>query len=295
MPQYIGRFAPSPTGPLHIGSLTAALASYLDAKAHQGQWLLRMEDLDPPRELTGASQAILDTLVAHGLHWDGQLLWQSQRLKTYQQVVEQLLSSHKAFYCYCSRSDLLTSNGIHNGHCSGHQELPNQAFTIRLKMTDKAVDFEDGIYGHFSQHLQREIGDVVLKRKDGLFAYQLAVVVDDAYQNISHCVRGSDLLDSTPRQIFLQQALGLTTPHYFHIPVITNSRGQKLSKQTFAKPLKASSACDNLLTVLAFLNQRQPPVNCHQQVEGILDWAVSHWSRQDLSNATIVTKNPKGL
>ncbi|MEE8057234.1 MAG: tRNA glutamyl-Q(34) synthetase GluQRS [Pseudomonadales bacterium] len=284
MTEYIGRFAPSPTGLLHIGSLIGALASYLDAKANKGLWLVRIEDLDPPREMPGAASAILNSLQHHGMHWDGEVLWQSQRHIAYRQVIEQLLDTGQAFYCTCSRNDLQTHAGIYPGTCRGQQLQPNQKFAIRLQVDDKTVSFDDAIQGHFSQQLQQQVGDVVLQRKDGLFAYQLAVVVDDAYQGISHIVRGSDLLDSTARQAFLQQVLGFITPHYAHFPVITNQQGQKLSKQTLAEPLCAATAYDNVLKALAFLNQPPPPTHLHKRLEETIAWATAHWSPENISN-----------
>lgn len=280
MTEYIGRFAPSPTGPLHLGSLIGALASYLDARANKGQWLLRIEDLDPPREIAGAADSIVSCLQRHGLHWDGEILWQSQRQQAYQHAIDTLLNNHQAFFCSCSRSDLQASQGIYSGNCRDRQQQPEQPFAIRLQVDDQTLGFEDGIQGHFHQQLQQQVGDVVLQRKDGLFAYQLAVVIDDAAQGITDIVRGSDLLDSTPRQIFLQRALGLNTPRYAHFPVICNPQGQKLSKQTFAPALNTATPGDNLLLALAFLRQPLPPRSHQQHIEGIIDWAVAHWSRQ---------------
>ncbi|ARN73496.1 tRNA glutamyl-Q(34) synthetase GluQRS [Oceanicoccus sagamiensis] len=279
MNDYIGRFAPSPTGLLHIGSLIGALASFLDARANQGQWLLRMEDLDPPREMPGAASAILQSLEDHGLAWDGEVLWQSQRHDAYRQVIDDLLLANKAFYCTCSRSDLQASHGIYQGQCRGCVTPPaDQDFALRLQVDDRVVSFDDAIQGRFSQQLDNDVGDVVLQRKDGLFAYQLAVVVDDAYQAISHVVRGSDLLDSTPRQIYLQQVMAYTTPGYTHIPVITNEQGDKLSKQTFAAPLDSHKAAKNIYLALMFLNQPLPPEDLSQRVDDILAWALANWS-----------------
>ena len=291
MTNYTGRFAPSPTGLLHIGSLIGAVASYLDARANNGKWLVRMEDLDPPREMPGAADAILQSLQDHGLHWDGEVLWQSQRLQAYQHTIEQLLANKQAFYCTCSRSDLQGSNGIYPGHCRGTQSPPIGESAIRLQVDNCEISFDDGIQGRFSQQLQREVGDFVLKRKDGLFAYQLAVVVDDANQQINHVVRGSDLLDSTPRQIFLQRQLGITTPHYTHIPVITNQQGQKLSKQTFAQAIDADNACHNLLAALDFLQQPLPPEECRQTPGDILRWAQQHWSIAAIPNTLAINEN----
>lgn len=283
MTNYVGRFAPSPTGLLHIGSLIGALASYLDARANGGRWLLRMEDLDPPREVAGAAQCILDALLAHGLQWDGEVLWQSQRHCAYQKALEQLLDQHKAFYCTCSRTDIQSTGGIYSGRCRGCQQRPDKAFAIRLQVPDQLQIFEDAIQGPFSQHLQEDVGDVVLLRKDQLYAYQLAVVVDDAFQGITHIVRGSDLLDSTPRQRFLQQQLAFSTPHYAHFPVITNQSGQKLSKQTFAPALNSNEACANVRLALKFLRQTLPPADACQSTQALLSWAVEHWSLQSVT------------
>ncbi len=283
MTDYIGRFAPSPTGDLHIGSLIGAVASYLDAKANQGKWLVRMEDLDPPREVPGAASSILQSLEDHGLLWDGEVLWQSDRHEVYQAAIEQLLETGHAFFCQCSRSELKNNNGIYIGKCRGQLSPPtdrgyDQDYAIRLQVPAETIVFDDLIQHHFSQHLERELGDFVLKRKDGLFAYQLAVVVDDAAQGVSHIVRGSDLLDSTPRQIYLQHCLNLPQPRYAHFPVIANALGQKLSKQTFAPALQAKQACSNLITALSFLQQPLPAKELQQQPEQILAWAVQHWS-----------------
>ncbi len=225
---YRGRFAPSPTGPLHLGSLTTALGSWLLARRAQGQWWIRVEDLDPPREVPGASTRQLDTLAAFGLYADGEVVWQSRRGALYQSAVDRLLDEGKAFHCHCSRAELATRNGVHH-RCIGRKQRVNPA--IRLRVTEDAlVSFEDGLQGTISQDVWREVGDFVLKRADGLWAYQLAVVVDDADQGMTDIVRGADLLDSTPRQILLQRALALPTPRYLHLPLITDAMGNKLSK-----------------------------------------------------------------
>lgn len=275
-----------------MGSLIGALASYLDARARQGQWLVRMEDLDPPREIAGAAQAILDCLQAHGLHWDNDVLWQSQRYPAYQQALDQLLAEDKAFYCSCSRAKLSTHGGIYNGHCRGCLTAPTQSHAIRLQVPGQVVRFDDTIQGHFEQQLENEVGDFVILRKDRLFAYQLAVVVDDAFQGITDVVRGSDLLDSTPRQIYLQQQLGLPTPSYAHFPVIHNAEGQKLSKQTFACAIKPDQATQNLLYALRFLQQSMPPYNRHPQ--DILEHAIKHWQPQAIPACIAMVELPNG-
>jgi glutamyl-Q tRNA(Asp) synthetase len=274
---YIGRFAPSPTGPLHFGSLLGAVASFLDARANHGSWLVRIEDIDPPREIAGASNAILQCLQAHGLLWDGEVCYQSRRDAAYRQALAQLLTANQAFYCSCSRIDLAASAGIYPGRCRNCRQPPLTPYAIRLQVDNSDISFVDSIQGPIAQTMAREVGDFVLFRKEGLPAYQLAVVVDDAAQGITHIVRGSDLLDSTPRQIFLQQRLQLPTPRYAHIPVITNLSGQKLSKQTFARALDNSSAAQNLLAVLEFLRQPLPPMGHRDSPRQLLDWAITHW------------------
>ncbi|WP_235015413.1 tRNA glutamyl-Q(34) synthetase GluQRS [Oceanicoccus sp. KOV_DT_Chl] len=232
-PPYIGRFAPSPTGLLHIGSLIGAVASYVDAKAHQGKWLVRIEDLDPPREITGAADAILHSLEQHGLHWDDSVMWQSQRHQAYQHTIEQLQSSNHIFYCSCSRSNLKANKGIYPGRCRHQQHPPKNAAAIRLVVPDQSIGFDDAIQGYYAQQLKQEVGDFVLQRKDGLFAYQLAVVVDDQQQQISHIVRGSDLLDSTPDKSGCNKYWGLTPPSMPTFPLSPINRG----KSSANKPL----------------------------------------------------------
>ncbi|HSB96568.1 MAG TPA: tRNA glutamyl-Q(34) synthetase GluQRS [Spongiibacteraceae bacterium] len=274
---YIGRFAPSPTGPLHFGSLLGALASFLDARANGGRWLVRIEDIDPQREVAGAAHDILKCLRSHGLWWDGEVWYQSRRSEFYRAAIAQLLAANRAFYCVCSRSELADSGGIYAGRCRACTLAPSAPYAIRLRVDDCDIVFSDGIQGSIHQNMAREVGDFVLFRKESLAAYQLAVVIDDAAQGITHVVRGSDLLDSTARQIFLQQRLALNTPHYAHIPVIANRDGQKLSKQTLAPALETGAAPQNLLAALEFLNQPPPEGNARDSVEQILCWAVAHW------------------
>lgn len=274
---YVGRFAPSPTGPLHFGSLLGALASFLDARANQGRWLVRIEDIDPPREIAGATQAILDCLLAHGLHWDDEVLQQSARINLYRQTCQQLLAAERAFYCTCSRTDLIGQHGIYSGRCRQCKQQPLTAHAIRLRVDDLTVCFDDAIQGYHEQNLLHEVGDFVIFRKENLPAYQLAVVVDDAAQGVTHIVRGSDLLDSTPRQIFLQRCLQLPQPRYAHIPVIANAFGQKLSKQTHANALDHRRAGENLRCALAFLRQPPPPLDLPTEPAAILNWAIAHW------------------
>ena len=240
---YIGRFAPSPTGPLHMGSLVAAMASFLDAKAHQGQWLLRIEDTDFDRNVKGADIDIITTLQRCGMHWDGEVTWQSQRTDLYDRALEQL--APWVFACSCSRKEIADSrimqgqedSLIYPGTCRYESNQSKPARSFRVRVPDAAyaiIQFKDRLLGEQEQNIATEVGDFVLKRADGFWAYQLAVVVDDAAQGISHIVRGSDLLDSTARQIYLQGLLDLPTPIYMHIPVVNNDKGEKLSKQTGA-------------------------------------------------------------
>lgn len=274
---YRGRFAPSPTGPLHMGSLLAALASFLDARHNSGSWLVRMEDLDPPREEAGAAARILDSLQSHGLHWDGDVLFQSQRGAAYAAALEQLAAAGQLFSCDCSRA-LLGPDGACCGNCRERQGLLAGPTATRVAVPPSChIEFADQIQGLVATALGAAAADFVVKRKDGLDAYQLAVVVDDAWQGVSHVVRGSDLLDSTPRQIFLQQLLGHPTPSYSHIPVLSDASGQKLSKQSHAAALDDQQAPANLRAALGFLYQREPPPALETARE-ILAFATRCWA-----------------
>jgi len=289
-PCYRGRFAPSPTGPLHFGSLVAALASFLDARAHQGQWRVRIEDIDPPREEPGATAAILKSLEAHHLFWDGDLLYQSQRHDAYHQALHTLSSQGLSYFCTCSRQDLQTSStqSIYNGHCR-HLHLPasrlQQPAAIRLNVErvllqlhlPSVIAFDDLIQGTQQQNLLSEVGDFVIHRKDELFAYQLAVVVDDIFQGITHVIRGADLLDSTARQLLLFHLLNAPVPVYGHVPLVMNQEGQKLSKQNRAPALDDHSPAKNIFQALRFLNQSPPATLEHEPLDNILNWAIDHW------------------
>lgn len=243
MSPYRGRFAPSPTGPLHFGSLVAAMASYLDAKAHHGSWLVRIEDVDFDRNIAGADHAILQSLQRCGMDWDEEVTWQSQRTALYQTALNRL--SDHVFACSCSRKEIadsrlragLSDSQIYPGTCRAGIANNKAARAYRLRVPEGAaacITFEDRLLGTQTQDLSSEVGDFVLKRADGFWAYQLAVVVDDAAQGITDVVRGADLLDSSARQIYLQTLLGYPTPRYLHVPVVTNQAGEKLSKQTGA-------------------------------------------------------------
>lgn len=249
---YRGRFAPSPTGPLHVGSLVAAVGSWLMARHHNGQWLLRIEDIDPPREMAGAAELHIETLAACGLRPDQPVLWQSTRNQAYSQAIDTLLHSGLAFECRCSRSDLSADVGVHRECVESHA---NRTPAIRLRVAEQRVAFDDAIQGHVEQSTHECIGDFVLRRADGLWAYQLAVVVDDAAQHVSHVVRGADLIDSTLRQILLQRALGLPTPRYAHLPMAVDASGRKMGKSTGARAIDWDNPLPALRIVLKFLGQ----------------------------------------
>jgi glutamyl-Q tRNA(Asp) synthetase len=270
---YIGRFAPTPTGPLHFGSLVAALASYLDSKANNGQWLLRIEDLDPPRENPEASELIPKQLKAHGLLWDGDIQFQSHHHQRYEDVLSTLKDKGLLFPCNCSRKDLASHQGLHHGVCKSTHLEPH---ALRFLVENKTIHFNDTVYGKYQQSLT-EVGDQILKRKDHLYSYQLAVLVDDFHARVTHVVRGVDLLDNTPRQIHLLQQLGWPVPLYLHIPLITNESGQKLSKQNQAKALNLNNPVGNLILALSFLNQALPPKPDQASAKQVLSWAIQHW------------------
>lgn len=282
---YTGRFAPSPTGPLHFGSLVCALASFIDARYHSGRWLVRVEDIDPPREVPGATTTILQQLSDHGLIWDGQLLYQSSRTEAYREAIENLKSSGAAYNCDCPRQRITALGGIYDGHCRDRKVTENAAVRLQVPAeTQATVRFSDLIMGDYSQNLSTEAGDFVVQRRDGLFSYQLAVTVDDQFQNISHIIRGADLIDSTPRQIYLQKCFGLFSADssvpltYGHLPMATNTEGQKLSKQNHAAALIVGQESQNLWLALEWLQQRPPTELQNESVQQILDWAIGNWA-----------------
>jgi glutamyl-Q tRNA(Asp) synthetase len=278
---YRGRFAPSPTGPLHFGSLVAALGSALRARSLNGQWLVRMEDLDPPREQAGAADAILRSLEAHGFQWDGAVMYQSQRTQAYLDSLDRLIRNGDVYPCGCTRKQIAAASdgrGIYPGTCRNGLAKGQQARALRMRTGPDPVVFHDRLQGPRQQCLETEVGDFIVRRADGLFAYQLAVVVDDAEQGITEVVRGSDLLDSTPRQIFLLQRLGQTIPDYLHLPVAVNSAGEKLSKQTHAPALDDKRPVPALIRALEFLGQRPPAELVDASVEELWRWAVQNWS-----------------
>ncbi|CAI8769647.1 MULTISPECIES: tRNA glutamyl-Q(34) synthetase GluQRS [Pseudomonas] len=274
---YIGRFAPTPSGYLHFGSLVAALASWLDARAVGGTWLVRMEDIDPPREAPGAQAAILNTLESYGLEWDGEVVYQSQRHEAYAEVLERLFRQGLAYACTCSRKQLEGYNGVYPGLCrnAGHSR---ENAAIRLRVPELVYHFDDRVQGHFQQHLGREVGDFVIRRRDGLYAYQLAVVLDDAWQGVTDIVRGADLLDNTPRQLYLQELLGLAQPRYLHVPLIVQPDGHKLGKSYRSPPLAADQATALLLRALRALGQTTEAGMEQGTPAEVLAHAALHWN-----------------
>ena len=284
--KYRGRFAPSPTGPLHFGSLVAAVGSYLDARAHGGEWLLRMEDVDTPRNVPGAAAGILATLEAYGFEWDGPVLWQSRRFEAYAAALERLIAAGLAYGCTCSRKEIADSGShpaidgglAYPGTCRDGLPAGRTARAWRLRVNDEPLAFVDRLQGRVLQHLESDVGDFVLRRADGLFAYQLAVAVDDEFQVISDVVRGADLLASTPRQIWLQRCLGYATPRYAHLPVASNAASEKLSKQTLAPALDVGQAGPTLVRALNFLGQGVPAELSAAPPAEVWTWALAHWS-----------------
>jgi glutamyl-Q tRNA(Asp) synthetase len=285
---YVGRFAPSPTGPLHAGSLVAAMASYLDARAHRGRWLLRIEDVDEARTVPGSAASIGHALSTLGMHADGDVVWQSTRKDLYAAALARL-DGH-VYPCGCSRREIADSrigtagdgSAIYPGNCRNGLAHGKTARAWRVRVPDpgaenECIAFEDRWAGWVTQHLATESGDFVLKRADGFWAYQLAVVVDDADQGVTHVVRGADLLDSTPRQIYLQRLLDVPSPRYMHVPVVSNAVGEKLSKQTGAQPLDLGRPLDTLLAAARFL---KIPVGGATSVEAFWDAALGAWAQR---------------
>ena len=290
---YCGRFAPSPTGPLHFGSLLAAAGSWLDARAAGGRWLLRIEDIDPPRESPGAADEILRTLEAFALHWDGPVLYQSRRRDAFDAALTALVEAGWVYPCGCSRKDVAAANaalgrpGAHTypGTCRSPGRAPRRSRVLRVRTTPEVLGMHDRLQGDFHQQLEREVGDFVVRRREGYIAYQLAVVVDDAAQGVTDVVRGVDLLDSTPRQLWLQQLLGLPAPRYMHLPVIALPGGEKLSKQTGAEALDPRRAGALAWRVLQCLAQA-PPAELEGAPPGELwTWAAAHWRPQHLAGS----------
>ena len=295
---YVGRFAPSPTGPLHFGSLVAATASYLEARTHRGQWLLRVEDIDPPREQVGATDAILKALDRYGFEWDAEVIRQSSRHERHVEALEALIERRLAYPCGCSRKDLADAprgplGTIYPGTCRDGCEATETA--IRLRTTNVPISFADKIQGLQTQRLENDSGDFVIRRRDGLIAYHLAVVVDDAIDAITEIVRGVDLMNSTPRQIWLQQLLGYRTPDYLHIPVITHPNGDKLSKLTGAKAVPMQDVTCALCAALVALRQNPPPMLLRGGLTDIWQWALENWQVQAMQGQTAVSTDSAAL
>ena len=282
---YTGRFAPSPTGPLHFGSLVAALASFLDARHHKGHWLLRIEDLDPPRETVQAAHTIIHQLMTLGLHWDGDILFQSTRLAYYDRVLEELARKGLTFPCVCSRKQ---TRGVYDGRCRKRswQDTTDQPFAIRTRVSARTITIVDRHVGEVTWQLESDVGDFIVRRKDRLHAYQLAVVIDDAFQQVSHVVRGNDLLSSTPRQLHLIQQLGYAAPSYLHLPIMTDADGFKLSKQYHAPPIDLTDPLGVLRRALVILGQSSQPEAA--DVTSLLKRASESWSVGNIPEAAAI-------
>ena len=277
--QYRGRFAPSPTGLLHLGSLVSALGSYLDARAHSGNWLVRIEDIDPTREQPGAGQSIIESLAAHGMHSDQPVQWQSQHSHYYEQALRQLEQQGQIYACCCNARARKRYQQQPCPCCALQLPFERGCSSWRLRLAaDSKVEFRDRYAGYQKQNLNSAVGDFTLQRRDGYYAYQLAVVVDDARARISHVVRGQDLLTVTPRQIYLQKALGLATPSYLHLPLVENSAGQKLSKQNKAPALANSQALANLQQACRYLQLHR--ASHETSIDKLLRTATSEWQNQ---------------
>lgn len=276
---YKGRFAPSPTGPVHFGTLIAAVGSYLQAKKNNGEWLIRMEDVDTTRKVEGSDKEILETLEAFGFEWDGEIIYQSGQNEHYENALQQLISRSLVFPCTCTRKQLTCSNNsTYPGTCRNRPFPDEGEHALRLLAKDINIKFSDIVMGKQSQNIAQQCGDFVIKRRDGLFAYQLAVVVDDAVQNITEIVRGSDLLDSTPRQIYIQQLLGYQTPAYCHLPLAVDSNGDKISKSEGAARVDVNNKEKLMCRVLEFLGQSPPLDLADSDVDDIWKWSIDNWN-----------------
>ncbi len=277
---YRGRFAPSPTGPLHFGSIVAALASYLDARHHQGEWLVRIDDLDSLRERPGSAAQILSTLEHFGMQWDGEVVYQSQRLRLYQQALEKLCVSGLIYGCNCSRKQIaaVATRGIdgfiYPGNCRDRNITPTASHSLRLRTNNLYTRFDDRIQGAITQRIESEIGDFLIRRGDGIISYQLAVAVDDHEQGVTDIVRGEDLLLSTPRQIYIQQLLEIPQPAYMHLPLVRSADGSKLSKSSDAWPVDIRNPVKTLNQALGFLGQQQVRAD---SVEEFWPRAIHQW------------------
>ena len=274
---YIGRFAPSPSGALHFGSLVAALGSYLQARSRQGRWLVRIEDIDPPREIPGAAAIILQQLEHYGLYWDGSVLWQSQRHEAYRAALETLRMAGLSYYCTCTRSRVQQLGGVYDGYCRKRHNGPENA-AVRFLQQHPVIQFTDQLSGTLCADTALAQEDFIIHRRDGLFAYNLAVVVDDNHQGITEIVRGADLIEPTVRQISLYQQFGWKTPSYIHLPLALNLQGEKLSKQNHAPALSSNDPRPVIIEALRFLNQVVEDNWADLSLEKLLLNAVDNWS-----------------
>ncbi|MGY3945172.1 tRNA glutamyl-Q(34) synthetase GluQRS [Aeromonas tecta] len=273
---YVGRFAPSPSGPLHFGSLIAALGSFLQARSQAGRWLVRIEDIDPPREMVGASELILRTLEAHGLYWDGEVMFQSQRHGRYDEIIERLYRAGDLYWCRCTRREIMAAGGFYGGHCRS-LGLPPEECAARLRQHRPVYHFDDALQGRIAVPAELAEEDFIVRRRDGLYAYNLAVVVDDMDSGITEIVRGADLLEPTVRQIALYQTLGATVPDWVHLPLAVLADGNKLSKQNHAPALALDEVRPALWQALAFLGQRPPAELMACTIEEMIGWGIAHW------------------
>ncbi|UNP89092.1 tRNA glutamyl-Q(34) synthetase GluQRS [Aeromonas encheleia] len=283
---YVGRFAPSPSGPLHFGSLVAALGSFLQARAQRGRWLVRIEDIDPPREMVGASELILHTLEAHGLHWDGGVIYQSRRHARYDEIIERLYRAGDLYWCRCTRREIMAGGGLYGGHCRELRLAP-AGCAARLRQRRPVYHFDDALQGRIAVPAALAEEDFIVRRRDGLYAYNLAVVVDDMDSGISEIVRGADLLEPTVRQIALYQTLGAGVPDWVHLPLAVLADGNKLSKQNHAPALSLDEVRPALWQALAFLGQCPPPELRSCSIEEIIGWGIEHWQLE------LVPRQPK--
>lgn len=286
--RYIGRFAPSPSGPLHFGSLIAALGSYLQAKSQGGLWRVRIEDLDPPREVAGAAKQILTTLERYQLHWDGDVVYQSHRHDLYQAQIDQWLAEGKAYYCQCTRKDVQQSGGFYQGHCRNKHW---QSGAVRLRAQYPIYQFHDRKHGQLTIPDALAEEDFIIKRKDGLFAYNLAVVIDDIEQGITEVVRGADLIEPTGRQISLYHQLNVAPVSYLHLPLVTTAQGLKLSKQNRAPAVDEKNPKHTLLAAMRFLGFALEPGLKDAELAEILHWGVENWTLNQLPNQLSIAQD----
>ena len=294
-PTYRGRFAPSPTGDLHPGTLLAAVGSYLQARSQNGEWLMRIEDVDTTRRIAGAADALLRALEGFGFEWQGEVVYQSQRTDLYESALEIRSNKDLIYPCTCSRKQLADEGPVYGGHCRQHRLPLVEEHALRLRIEDPLISFDDQVIGHYQQALASECGDFVIKRKDGLFAYQLAVVVDDAEQGVTEVVRGVDLLDSTPRQIYLQQQLGYAQPNYLHLPLLIDEEGHKLGKSTGAATLELSQPVLQLHLTLELLGQKPPAELARDSLSQLWLWAIEHWNIESIAKHNLTIRQKQAI